>query len=83
MQEKHGITVDQAEEALADDNRVVFEPDYASQSGQSVRVIGKASSLDEVLTVIVVIDEERKEWGASGWIANRRDRSYYFAESDE
>ncbi|MEN2737836.1 hypothetical protein ABCS02_08605 [Microbacterium sp. X-17] len=40
MEERHGVTVEQAEEALADPRRIVFEPDYASRSGRSVRVIG-------------------------------------------
>jgi len=33
MEERHGVSVEQAEEALADPNRIVFEPDYASKSG--------------------------------------------------
>lgn len=40
MEERHGVTVEKAEEALADSNRVVFAPDYASRSGNSVRVVG-------------------------------------------
>jgi hypothetical protein len=85
MQEGHGVSVEQAEEALADERRVVFEPDYASRSGQSVRVIGYSTSADKVLTVIVVTDENGKEWGGSGWPANKRDKSYYEVggESDE
>lgn len=77
MQEGHGVSVEQAEEALADERRVVFEPDYASRSGQSVRVIGYSESADKVLTVIVVTDDEGKEWGGSGWPANQRDQMYY------
>lgn len=77
MWERHAITPEQAEEALDDDSRVVFEPDYASQSGRSVRVIGFAPSVGEVLTVIVVVDENGKEWGGSAWRSNRRDVAYY------
>ena len=77
MQEGHGISVEQAEEALADERRVVFEPDYASRSGQSVRVIGYSATASAVLTVIVVTDETGKEWGGSGWPANKRDKTYY------
>ncbi|MBX3195680.1 MAG: hypothetical protein KF727_11365 [Microbacteriaceae bacterium] len=77
MQERHGVTVEQAEEALADPDRVVFEPDYASRSGSSVRVVGYSETAGGVLTVIVVVDESGKEWGGSGWLANARDLSYY------
>jgi hypothetical protein len=40
MSARHGITVEQANEALADPDALVFDPDYASQSGRSVRTIG-------------------------------------------
>ena len=38
--EKHGTTPEQADEALADPMRVVIDPDPASKSGASVRIIG-------------------------------------------
>lgn len=76
-QERHGVTVKQAEEALADPTRVVFEPDYASVSGSSVRVIGYSQAAETILTVIVVVEEGGKEWGGSAWPSNPRDRSYY------
>jgi len=82
MLERHGVTPEQAEEALADDTRIVFEPDYASQSGQSVRVIGFAPSIGAV-TVIVVLDDVGKEWGGSAWKANQRDAGYYSARREE
>ena len=77
MHERHGVTVEQAEEALADPRRVVFEPDYASVSGSSVRVIGYSQAAGTILTVIVVLGEDGKEWGGSAWPSNPRDRSYY------
>ncbi len=77
MEERHGITVEQAEEALADPNRIVFEPDYASISNSSIRVVGYSEQAGRLLTVIVVVDEDGKEWGGSGWSANARDRRYY------
>ncbi len=83
MLESHGITVEQAEEALADPNRVVFEPDYASVSGSSVRIIGHSQGAEQLVTVIVVVDEQGKEWGASGWPANLRDRAYYERANNE
>lgn len=73
MHERHGVAVEQAEEALADPNRIVFEPDYASISGKSVRVVGYSASANRVLTVIVVIDDEGKAWGGSAWPANTKD----------
>ena len=79
MYDRHGITTGQAEEALADPERVVIEPEYASRSGQSVRIIGYAPSLGTILTVIVVVDRGH-EYGASGWPANDKDRSIYFGK---
>jgi len=35
MAERHGVTFEQANEALADPDALVFDPDYASQSGRS------------------------------------------------
>lgn len=77
MWERHAITPEQAEEALEDNSRVNFEPDYACFSGRSVRVIGFAPSVGEVSTVIVVVDEHGKEWGGSAWPSNRRDMAYF------
>lgn len=77
MEKRHGATVEQAEQALADPARVIFEPDYASKSGSSVRIIGYSETAGRVLTVIVVIDDEGKEWGGSSWPANAKDLSYY------
>jgi hypothetical protein len=38
--EKHGVTPDEADEALGDPERIVIDPDYNSTSGRSVRIIG-------------------------------------------
>lgn len=37
---RHGVTIDQANEALDDAKRVVIDPDYASKSGVGIRTIG-------------------------------------------
>jgi hypothetical protein len=37
---KHKVTSVEADEALADPDRVVLDPDPASKSGRSVRIIG-------------------------------------------
>ncbi len=43
MATRHGVSAEQANEALADPDALVFDPDYASQSGRSVRTIGWSS----------------------------------------
>ena len=37
---KHGVTPDEAEEAVSDPERIVIDPDYNSTSGRSIRIIG-------------------------------------------
>ncbi len=80
----HGVTTSQAEEALADPERLVINPDYNSDSGRSVRIIGYCPSRHEVLTVIAVVDDDT-EYGANGWPANGKDQSIYYrkGENDE
>jgi uncharacterized DUF497 family protein len=73
---KHGVTADQADEALADADAVVFDPDYNSKSGESVRTIGESPSFGDILTVITV-DEDGTVYGVNAWKANDRDRRYY------
>ncbi|WP_298228530.1 hypothetical protein [Gryllotalpicola sp.] len=77
MQDRHGVTPAPAEEALADERRIVFDPDYASLSGQSTRIVGHSRNAGCVLTVIIVTDDDGKEWGASAWPANSKDLAYY------
>lgn len=76
MAANHGITVEVADEALGDPNRVVVDPDYNSTSGQSVRIIGFSTTADDIITVIVV-QEDGVEYGVNGWVANTRDRRIY------
>lgn len=57
---RHGLKPSEAAEALADPRRLVLDPDPASLSGQSIRVIGWSPGRRELLTVIVV-----KHQGAS------------------
>lgn len=40
---KHGVTPEQADEALNDVNAVIFEPDYNTISGQQVRTAPSAT----------------------------------------
>ena len=46
--------MDWAKEAWDDLNRVVIDPDPASQSGDSIRVIGRSPTNDCIYTVIAV-----------------------------
>lgn len=54
---KHGLTPDVADEAFADPNRLVIDPDPASISGRTMRIIGWSSSIRALVTVIVLPDE--------------------------
>jgi hypothetical protein len=81
MQRQHGITPEIADEALEDPNRVVFDPDYNSQSGESVRIIGFSMIADDVITVIV-LENGGIQYGVNGWTANEKDRRFYAAWSE-
>lgn len=76
MFEKHGVTAEQANEALRDPMRAVVDPDYASKSGEGTRIIGYSPSFGDVLSIIVVLHGGR-EYGANGWRANDKDRAIY------
>lgn len=84
MFSKHGVTTSQADEALEDPNRIVIEPDYASISGESIRVIGYCPSLNTILTVILVTDpvDGLITYGASGWESNIKDRNIYYRKGE-
>ena len=70
MQDAHGITPEIADEALEDPNRVVIAPDYNSESGRSVRIIGFSVTADDVITVIV-LENDGTEYGVNGWTARQ------------
>lgn len=76
MQRKHGIAPAVADDALADPNRVLIDPDYNSRSGQSVRIIGYSTVADDIITVIV-LTHAGTEYGVNGWPANAKDRRIY------
>lgn len=81
----HQITVEQANEALEDDGRIVADPDPASRSGVSARVIGYSPGAVAVLVVILVHREERPGawWGANGWRANSTERRTYWEQTEK
>lgn len=76
LQQRHGISVEQANEALADLSALVFDPDYASLSGHSVRTIGWSDGAGRLLTVITVREDE-VTYGVNGWPANDIDTRHY------
>ena len=73
---KHGVTPEEANDALTDENRVVLDPDYASVSGLSVRVIGYSELAGKLLTVIALRDEG-VEYGVNAWEVDKRDQRIY------
>jgi hypothetical protein len=73
---KHRVTPAQAEEALADPDRLVLVPDPASKSGRGVRIIGYSTTAQTVLTVIV-LDDEGTTYGVNAWKANAKDLRRY------
>lgn len=50
----HKVTIAEAEEALSDPDRVVFDPDYKSKSGRSIRTVGFSRSFGDLLAVFTV-----------------------------
>ena len=76
MFERHGVTLEQAAEALTDGDAIVFDPDPASRSGLSLRVIGWSDNAGAVLTIVLVRHEGRL-YGSNGWRANSRDVRTY------
>jgi hypothetical protein len=73
---KHQTTVDQANEALPDPDRVVLDPDPASRSGVSVRTIGYSPTRGELLTVLTV-GEDGVVYGINAWESNPTDQCRY------
>lgn len=73
---KHGVQPTEADEAIADPDRVVLNPDPASKSGRGVRIIGYSITAQAVLPVIV-LDEEGDTIGVNAWKANLKDRRRY------
>lgn len=85
MWSQHQVSVEQATEALADEDSVVIDPDTKSRSGQSARVIGYSPSVAAIVTVILVRREDQPGawWGANGWRSNSSDRRIYREQNDE
>lgn len=73
---KHKLTPDIADQAFNDPNRLVIDPDPASVSGRTVRIIGWATSAQLLVTVIVLPDEGIV-WGVNAWPSNSTDQRRY------
>jgi hypothetical protein len=59
MRTRHQITAQAANEALADPDALLYDPDPKSTSGQSARLIGYSPTAAAVLVVILVRREDR------------------------
>ncbi len=76
---KHHMTPELANEALADPNRLVIDPDPASKSGQTRRIIGWCRTIQQLVTVIV-LPEADVLWGVNAWRSNTTDQRRYQEE---
>ncbi len=74
---KHKMTPEIANEALADENALVPDPDPASKSGVSVRTIGRSATLGDLVTVITVTDDDGMVYGVNAWRSNLQDIRKY------
>jgi hypothetical protein len=91
IRERHQVESTWADEAVNDPGACWLDPDPASTSGLSVRVVGYSESADAVLTVILVPGDTDPEqhadgdwWGSNAWRANNRDlRLYREGRNDE
>lgn len=81
MRDRHGVTPSEANDALSDPDAVTFDPDPASTSGKSIRVIGRARTTGRLLSVIV-LDHDGTRYGVNGWPANSTDKRRYDTGGD-
>ena len=79
---KHGLTSEAADEAFADPDRLVIDPDPASVSGRTIRIIGWSTTKQQLVTVIVLPDGEVTS-GVNAWGANAIDQRRYREESSD
>jgi uncharacterized DUF497 family protein len=77
MWDNHKVATAEADEAVNDIDAVWFDPDPASRSNRSVRVIGYSHSCRAILTVILVRSDEGTYYGANGWESNPTDQRRY------
>jgi len=84
IRDRHGVDTGWADEAVADPGAAWLDPDPASASGLSVRVIGYSPAAGAVLTVILLPARTDPDdppdgdwWGANAWPSNPRDHAVY------
>lgn len=77
---RHGVTIEQANEAYYEPNAVMIKPDYASTSGRGVRTVGYSASFGDLLSVLTMRDDNGVTHGNTAFRAKRRDRRYYEEE---
>lgn len=82
MWETHRVATAEADEAVEDVGAVWFEPDPASRSGLTSRVVGYSRSRRQILCVIV-IPAERGYEGVNAWPANSTYRRIYREAEDD
>lgn len=78
--DEHHLTPEEANEALADPERVVFNPDPASKSGRGIRIVGYSATARTVLCVLVV-DDKGTVHGATAFPASGRYLREYKGEN--
>ena len=66
---KHGLTPALAHEAWDDPDRLVIDPDPASDSGRTIRVIGWSTTLHRLVSVVALPDDP-VIWGVNAWPSN-------------
>ena len=76
MWSRHLILLTWAQEAVRDINRLTLNPDPASRSGSSIRIIGYSRGADMVLAVIIV-EFHGRYFAASAWKANESQARHY------
>jgi len=74
--DRHRILPEWVEQACADTDRVILDPDPASRSGRSVRIVGFSSGYGYPITIVAVRRRDHLVV-ASAWRANSRDRRTY------
>lgn len=78
---QHRVLLSWAQQAWEDPTALVVDPDPASRSGRSIRVIGYSPGARAVLVLILVKDEGRLV-AASSWRANASHQRRYVEERD-
>lgn len=76
MWDRHGVTPEEALEAISDPDVLVRSPDPSSKSGLSDRFVGWSATSGKVL-VVIVVRYDGALYGANAWPANGAYRALY------